>query len=80
VNGLYDKIYKSINMVKGGFMTEEKKEGSCCSSQGCGCCKGVKLLVALLMGAFIFFAGMWFAKAHCHSYNNFCPFSAPVNK
>ena len=65
-------------------MSEEKKEGSCCSSgAGCGCCKGVKLLVGILMGAFIFAAGMWFAKAHCHCHmggGNFCPFSAPATK
>jgi hypothetical protein len=61
-------------------MTEEKKEGSCCSSHGSGCCKGVKLIVALLLGGFIFLSGMWFAKAHCHSCHmggGFCPFSAP---
>ena len=63
-------------------MSEEKKEGSCCSSGGCGCGKGIKLLVGLLMGAFIFASGMWFAKAHCHmGGGNFCPFSAaPVAK
>ena len=63
-------------------MTEEKKEGNCCSSQGYGCCSGAKLLAALVIGAFIFAAGMWFAKSHCH-YNasgNFCPFSAPAAK
>jgi hypothetical protein len=62
-------------------MSEEKKEGSCCSSGGCGCGKGVKLLVALLIGAFIFASGMWFARAHCHCHageGNFCPFSAPT--
>ena len=59
-------------------MSEEKKEGSCCSSGGCGCHKGIKLLVALLLAAFIFASGMWFAKAHCHmGGGNFCPFSAP---
>jgi hypothetical protein len=58
-------------------MTEEKKEGSSCSSSGCGCCKGVKLLVMLLVAAFIFAAGMWFAKAHCGSYHSFCPLSGP---
>jgi len=61
-------------------MSEEKKEGSCCSSGGCGCCKGVKLLVVLLIGAFIFAAGMWFAKSHYYGYHNFCPFSAPAQK
>jgi len=62
-------------------MSEEKKEGSCCSSGG-GCCgKGMKLLVALLLGAFIFASGMWFAKAHCHQGGgNFCPFTAPASK
>ena len=58
-------------------MSEEKKEGSCCSSGGCGCCKGIKLLVGLLIGAFIFAAGMWFAKAHCGMGHSFCPFSGP---
>ncbi len=63
-------------------MTEEKNEGSCCSSKGCGCgCgKGFKILVMLLVGAFIFASGMWFAKSHCHSGQNYCPFSAPMNK
>ncbi len=46
-------------------MSEEKKEGSCCSSDGCSCCKGTKLIIGLLLGAFIFAAGMWFAKSHC---------------
>ncbi len=61
-------------------MSEEKKEGSGCSSQGCGCCKGVKLVVGILLGAFIFAAGMWFARTHynCHvGGGNFCPFSGP---
>jgi len=61
-------------------MSEEKKEGSSCSTGGCGCCKGAKLIVGLLLGAFIFASGMWFAKAHCHSHmggGNYCPFSAP---
>lgn len=64
-------------------MSEEKKEGSCCSSGGGSCCKGVKLLVMLLVGAFIFAAGMWFAKSHsyCHmGGGNYCPFSAPTAK
>ncbi len=61
-------------------MSEEKKEGSCCSSKGCGCCSGAKLVVGLLIGAFIFAAGMWFAKSHCSMGHNFCPFSAPVAK
>ena len=57
-------------------MSEEKKaEGSCCSSQGCGCCSGVKLLLVLVVGAFIFAAGIWFAKSQCHPGGNFCPFS-----
>jgi len=65
-------------------MTEEKKEEGCCSSHAGKCCKGVKLLMALLIGAFIFASGMWFAKAHYHCHNmgegNFCPFSAPQPK
>ncbi len=64
-------------------MPEEKKEGNC-SSGGCGCCKGVKLLAALLIGVFIFAAGMWFAKSHCpycHTgAGNYCPFSGPETK
>ena len=61
-------------------MSEEKKEGSCCSSGGgCGCCSGIKLIVGLIIGAFIFAAGAWFAKSHCHmGGDKFCPFSAPV--
>jgi hypothetical protein len=58
-------------------MVEEKKEGSCCSSGGCGCGKGIKLLVGLLIAAFVFASGMWFAKSHCSMGHNFCPFSAP---
>jgi hypothetical protein len=37
------------------------------------------LIFGLLLGAFIFAAGMWFAKSHCHCYGGqgyFCPFSA----
>jgi hypothetical protein len=61
-------------------MSEDKKEGSNCSSGGCCGCKGIKLLVGLLMGAFIFGAGMWFAKAHCHTGGpGFCPFIVPAN-
>jgi len=64
-------------------MSEEKKEGSCCSSQGsgcgCGCSKGIKLIVMLLLAGFIFASGMWFAKAHCHmGQGAYCPFSAPA--
>jgi hypothetical protein len=62
-------------------MSEEKKEESCGSSKGCGCCKGTKLLIGLLIGVFIFASGMWFAKSHCHYYRGgekICPFSAPV--
>ncbi len=65
---------------KGGIMSENKKEGNGCGpGHGCGCCSGVKLVAALIVGAFIFAAGMWFAKAHCHYGNNagFCPFSGP---
>ena len=69
-------------------MSEEKKEEGCCSTKGtgsgcgCGCGSAAKILVALIIGAFIFGAGMWFAKSHCcHMGNgNFCPFSAPVAK
>ena len=63
-------------------MSEEKKEESCCSSGGCGCCKGTKFLVGLIIGAFIFAAGAWFAKSHCHCHGymggeKICPVSAP---
>ena len=47
-------------------MSEEKKEESCCSSKGCSCCPCTKFLVGLIIGAFIFAAGAWFAKSHCH--------------
>ena len=71
-------------------MSEEKKEEGCCSSTskssgcgcGCGCGKGFKLLFMLLMAAFIFASGMWFAKAHCHACHmgggSYCPFTPPV--
>ncbi len=58
-------------------MSEEKKDhqDSCCSggegksAGGCGCgggCGIKKLLVGLIIGAFVFAAGMWYAKANCH--------------
>ena len=62
-------------------MSEEKKEESCCSSGGCGCCKGAKFLVGLIIGAFIFASGMWFAQSRCYCHmggGKFCPFSAPA--
>jgi len=69
-------------------MSEEKKEGSFSSPNGCGCCKCTKFFIGLLMGAFIFAAGVWFGKSHyqCHYQchlsggSNYCPFSAPVAK
>jgi len=63
-------------------MTEEKKDECCSTKQGCGCgCGGMKLLAGLIIGAFIFAAGMWFAKAHCMGGHNYCPFSsAPATK
>lgn len=62
-------------------MSEEKKEDGCCTPKGCNCGSGVKLLIGLLIGAFIFAAGMWFAKSSCcHSGHNFCPFSASAAK
>ncbi len=62
-------------------MSEEKKEESCSSSKGGCCCKGTKLIIGLLIGAFIFAAGMWFAKSHCYAGHGFCPFSsAPATK
>ena len=62
-------------------MSEEKKEESCSSSKGCGCCPCAKLFAGLLIGAFIFAAGMWFAQSHCHHHmggDKFCPLSAPA--
>jgi hypothetical protein len=40
------------------------------------------LIVGLLMGAFIFAAGTWFAKSHCHPMGGerLCPVSAPAIK
>jgi hypothetical protein len=64
-------------------MTEEKKEGECCSSKGCGSCCFTKLLIGMLIGAFIFASGMWFAKASCHSCHmgyNYCPFIKAPSK
>lgn len=61
-------------------MSEEKKEESCCSSGGRGCCKGAKFFAGLLIGAFIFASGMWFAESHGHCNmggDKFCPFSGP---
>ncbi len=61
-------------------MSEEKKDGSC-STKGCGCCSGSKLLVGLLVGALVFAAGMWFAKANCLSgKKGLCHMSSPVAK
>ncbi|MDE2028283.1 MAG: hypothetical protein KGK03_00435 [Candidatus Omnitrophica bacterium] len=63
-------------------MPEDKKDESCSTKKGCGCCGGAKLLAALIVGAFIFAAGMWFARAHCQGlgYHAFCPLSAPAAK
>jgi hypothetical protein len=61
-------------------MSEEKKEGSCCSSGGHGCCPCLKLVIGVLLGAFIFAAGIWFAKAHCHMDGKFCPMGASMMK
>ena len=62
-------------------MSEDKKE---CSSHGGSCCSCVKFIIGLLVGAFIFASGMWFAKSQCCAHmgasGNFCPFSAPVAK
>jgi len=57
-------------------MSEEKKEGSCCTSHGGGGCSCIKLMIGLLIGAFIFAAGMCFGKMQCHPYGNYCPFSS----
>ena len=63
-------------MIKEGYM-EEKKD-SCCStgSSGSGCRGIKKMLVGLLIGAFIFAAGMWYAKSSCHMGGaKMCPMS-----
>ncbi len=57
----------------------EEKKDSCCSSS----CGGIKkILVMLLIGAFIFASGMWYAKSHCMgSGKAFCPISGtPMSK
>ena len=55
-------------------MSEEKKDG-CCGTHGSSgaCCAGKKLLVGLLVGALIFAAGIWFAKAQCPMSQKMCP-------
>jgi hypothetical protein len=58
-------------------MSEENKEQGGCgpkgNSCGCGCGCGAnggakKFLIGLLIGAFIFASGMWYAKSSCSSY------------
>ena len=54
----------------------EEKKDSCCSTGPSGCCGIKKLLVGLLIGAFIFAAGMWYAKSHCsYGSGKMCPIS-----
>ncbi len=63
-------------------MSEEKKEGDCCGTSGHSsgaCCSGKKLVVGLLVGALIFAAGMWFAKA-CPLAGKICPMSGAMQK
>ena len=56
-------------------MTEEKKEGSCCSSShGSKCCGVKSLIVKLLILGLVFTAGMMFAK-NCPLGGKTCPMS-----
>ena len=60
-------------------MSEEKKEGGCCGTEGSQgpCCSGKKMLIFIVAGALIFIAGMLFAK-YCplgHG-GGMCPMSA----
>jgi len=50
----------------------EEKKDSCCSTSS-GCCGIKKVIVGLLIGAFIFAAGMWYAKSHCPMSGKICP-------
>ena len=53
----------------------EEKKDNCCSTSS-GCCGVKKMLVGLLIGAFIFAAGMWYAKSSCHMGGaKMCPMS-----
>ena len=53
----------------------EEKKDNCCSTSS-GCCGVKKMLVGLLIGAFIFAAGMWYAKSHCsYGSGKMCPIS-----
>ena len=55
----------------------EEKKDSCCSTGSSGCCGIKKMLVGLLIGAFIFVAGMWYAKSSCHMGGaKMCPMSS----
>ena len=64
-------------------MSEEKKDG-CCGTSGSGgssCCAGKKFVVGLVVGALLFAAGMWFAKAQCHKgAGGMCPMSGTMQK
>ncbi len=55
-------------------MSEEHKDGCCgpkASGCGCGCGGGgKKFVIGLLIGAFIFASGMWFAKSSCSGYKS----------
>ncbi len=58
---------------------EEKKDSCCLPSSGC--CGMKKVIVGLLIGAFIFAAGMWYAKAHCSMPGKICPMGGmPIAK
>jgi hypothetical protein len=50
----------------------EEKKDSCCSTSS-GCCGMKKFIVGLLIGAFIFAAGMWYANSHCPMSGKICP-------
>jgi len=50
----------------------EEKKDSCCSTSS-GCCGMKKLIVGLLIGAFIFAAGIWYAKSNCPMVSKICP-------
>lgn len=66
-------------------MSEEKKEGGCCGTQGSAgpCCAGKKIVIFIVIGALIFLAGMLFAKT-CPLGGGgsglMCPISGAVQK
>ncbi len=57
-------------------MSEEKKEGECCTPKGAGCCGPKKMIFMILLGILIFVSGMLFAKTQCPmSSGAMCPLS-----